>query len=238
MAGTRFGNDAKYIADCGHESLATDISEHLLKEGKKLGRISEYRVENAESLSFRDSEFDYVFCKESYHHFPRPMIALYEMIRVAKRGVVIIEPGDALLSNSCLKIMFRTLRGIYYRFRVGRPIEWDSFEESGNFVFSISRREMEKVALGLNLRMVAFKGINDAYCAGVEYEKIDEEGPLLKKVRRSILISDILCKYGLLNHGLLAAIIFKESPPEGLLEGLRGAKFEIVTLPDNPYIYD
>ena len=54
--------------------LVTDISSNLLKEAKDIGYISKYKQENAESLSFQDDEFDYVFCKESYHHFPRPMM--------------------------------------------------------------------------------------------------------------------------------------------------------------------
>ena len=66
---------------------ATDIAEVLLKEAKEEGYIKAYSKENAESLSFADNEFDFVFCKESYHHFPRPMIALYEILRVVKRGL-------------------------------------------------------------------------------------------------------------------------------------------------------
>ena len=95
----RYGIDAKYILDKGCEALPTDISDVLLKEAKKLGFIPDYRKENAEFLTFKDSEFDYVFCKESYHHFPRPMIALYEMLRVARKGVVLIEPNDKYINN-------------------------------------------------------------------------------------------------------------------------------------------
>lgn len=40
----------------------------------------------------QDDAFDYVLCKDSYHHMPRPMIALYQMLRVARRAVVLIEP--------------------------------------------------------------------------------------------------------------------------------------------------
>ena len=91
----RYGNDAKYITEKGCDALATDISEYLLKEAKDIDYISKYKLENAESLSFHDLEFDYVFCKESYHHFPRPMLALYEMLRVANSGVLLIEPNDS-----------------------------------------------------------------------------------------------------------------------------------------------
>lgn len=90
----RYGKDAHYLLQKGCDVIASDISDFLLQEGKKAGYISNYKQENAEKLSFNDDEFDFIFCKESYHHFPRPMIALYEMIRVARQGVILIEPND------------------------------------------------------------------------------------------------------------------------------------------------
>jgi ubiquinone/menaquinone biosynthesis C-methylase UbiE len=104
----RYGKDSRYITEKGGDALATDISGYLLKEAKDLGYITEYKVENAESLSFHDSEFDYVFCKESYHHFPRPMLALYEMLRVAKRGVILVEPNDSYITDRYLKVFLET----------------------------------------------------------------------------------------------------------------------------------
>ncbi len=58
----------------------------LLGKGSELGFIGEYSAQNAESLSFASNSFDYVFCKDAMHHCPRPVIALYEMLRVARGG--------------------------------------------------------------------------------------------------------------------------------------------------------
>jgi len=231
----RYGKDAKYITEKGCDALATDISVHLLKDAKDLGYITKYKVENAESLSFQDSAFDYVFCKESYHHFPRPMLALYEMLRVAKSGVLLIEPNDAYIINRYSAILFRNLKNII-KFFLGKEINKHSFEESGNYMFSISRREIEKVALGLNYKTVAFKGINDAYFSGVEYEKMSDKGPLQKKVIRLINIANFLCKLGFLDYGILASIIFKKELSKELLQQLIDEGYEIIQLPDNPYI--
>jgi ubiquinone/menaquinone biosynthesis C-methylase UbiE len=88
----RFGLDSIRISEKGFASVTpSDISEALLKRSKEEGRIQHYRVENAESLSFESDEFDYVFCKESYHHFPQPLNALYEMLRLPGGG----DPGRA-----------------------------------------------------------------------------------------------------------------------------------------------
>lgn len=231
----RYGKDAKYITDKGIDALATDISDHLLQEAKDMGYITKYKLENAESLSFQNSEFDYVFCKESYHHFPRPMLALYEMLRVASSGVLLIEPNDAYIMNRYSEILTRNLKNIVKYF-LGKKISKHSFEESGNYLFSISRREIEKVALGLNYQTVAFKGINDAYYSGVEYEKISDNGPLQKKVNRLIKIKNILCKLGLIDYEILATIIFKIKPSQELLKCLVGEGFENIHLPINPFI--
>ena len=84
------------------------------------------------------------------------------------------------------------------------------FEEVGNYVYTISVREVEKVALGMNFRMVAYKGINDCYIDGVEYEEMNNESRLFKKVKRKIHLLDILSETGLMNWGLLVCMIFKE----------------------------
>lgn len=230
----RYGKDAKYILEKGCYALPSDISDILLKEAKDIGYISEYKKENAESLSFQNSEFDYVFCKESYHHFPRPMIALYEMLRVASKGVLLIEPNDAYINSNLLKILFRNLKNITKLLLQRTKIKKHHYEESGNYVFSISRREVEKVALGLNFKIIAFKGINDAYLDG--YEKLSENGPLQKKIRILINIADILCKLGFMKFGLLAAIIFKQEPSKELFKQLVKEGYKIIHLPNNPYI--
>ena len=170
----RYGKDAKYILAKGGDALASDISDYLLKEAKDIGYITEYKKENAESLSFKDGEFDYVLCKESYHHFPRPMLALYEMLRVASKGVVLIEPNDRYIYNKISRMVFRNLRDKIKSLLRGKTNR-HAYEESGNYVFTISRREIEKVALGTNYKIVAFKGINDVYFAGVEHEKLSKE---------------------------------------------------------------
>jgi hypothetical protein len=108
----------------------------------------------------------------------------------------------------------------------------------GNYKYSISRREIEKVALGLNHKMVAFKGINDAYVSGVEFEKLSLNGPLQKQVKKSISLKNFLVKIGFVDYNLLTAIIFKQEPSKNLLHNLSINGFEIVKLLDNPYIPD
>ena len=129
----------------GAQALPTDLAITLLADAKAQGRIADYRRENAESLSFADASFDFVLCKESYHHFPQRMKALYEMLRVARRGVLLIEPSDHELPDTVVTTLSRLLKNIVKRV-MGKTTNGHRFEELGNYVYGVSRREMEKVA--------------------------------------------------------------------------------------------
>ncbi|RZK12981.1 MAG: class I SAM-dependent methyltransferase [Flavobacterium sp.] len=244
----RYGTDANYLLRQKIKNVvATDISEELLKAAKNDGFINQYQVENAESLSFSDNSFDYVFCKEAYHHFPRPMIAFYEMLRVAGKAVVIIEPNDVNLTNrkearirvkppGKLQILKNFLKDIsnkerfnYYSYNPAR------YETIGNYIYTVSEREFEKAALALNLPVLAFKGINDRYENGVEFEKAEEDCALFQKVKLGIEEMDSLCK----SHGrpcnILISAIFKQMPNESTLRALQEEGFTVTHLPRNPY---
>lgn len=232
----RYGRDAKYIQDKGIDVLATDITDKLLKEAKEMGYIKKYCQENAESLSFNDSEFDFVLCKEAYHHFPRPMIALYEMLRVASKGVVLIEPTDSYISYGFSYQCFRHLINLG-KALFGIKVQKHAFEEgTGNYVYCISRREIEKVALGMNYRIVAFRGINDFYEKGVEYEKVAAKGKVYRKVKFRINLLNILSKMKLYEPVLTVAIILKNEPSQRLADELSNEGYDVVRLPINPYI--
>lgn len=230
----RYGSDAHYIQNKGLNVLATDISEALLKEGKEAGYIKEYKKENAESLSFSDREFDFVLCKDAYHHFPRPMIALYEMLRVAKKGAVLIEPNDDYVSSFFVEVLFRNFKGLI-KIALGKKVIKHSYEDVGNYCYTISKREIEKVALGMNFKAVAFKGIHSYYIKGVEYEEVTNNGKLFKKVKRRIALYNLLTRLKLQQHSVLTAIIFKETINPELKKALNNIGYEIIILPDNPY---
>jgi hypothetical protein len=83
---------------------------------------------------------------------------------------------------------------------------------------------------------VAFKGMNDAYFIGVEHEKMSEDGPLQRKVKRRIAIANLLCKLGLTDYTILAAVLFKVTPSEDMLRCLASQGFEVRHLPQNPYL--
>ena len=230
----RYGCDAAYLAAKGMKVLATDVGDTLLQEALASGHISACRKENAESLSFPDGTFDFVLCKESYHHCPRPMVALYEMLRVASQAVVLIEPNDCMVNRTWAE---RATDGLVLAVKrlLGRTSAVQEFEEAGNYVYRVSQREMEKAALGLGLRYVAFKGINDHYVAGVEHEKVATNGPLFRKVCSRIRFKNVLCLFHLRQYDLLATVIFKAGVNDMIKAELAKQGYRVLELPLNPF---
>jgi ubiquinone/menaquinone biosynthesis C-methylase UbiE len=244
----RWGLDSTRIRKKGIEDvLPTDISESLLREAKKKNIIFDYAVENAESLSFNDSSFDYIFCKESLHHFPRPLVALYEMLRVAKEAVFIIEPNDKhqILNvnnypSSFIGILKYTVKFLFNKQKNEKPyIKFNDpdWEISGNYVYSISRRDIEKVALALNLPQIAIKGLNDHYVVGCEFEPADEnKSTIFKELKEKIQQMNTLCMKGECDYDLLMAGFFLKPMDSLTHKKFIDSGWQIIDLPANPYI--
>lgn len=216
--GDPYGSDAFQMTREGFKSvLPTNIGEYLLKESKARGLIQNYRVENAEALSFPDNSFDYVLCKEAYHHFPRPMVALYEMLRVARKAVVLIEPQDPLIDHPAY---------------VG---DWPAgYEASGNYVYTLSRRELHKVALGLDLPAVATRGLYDLWYEGISDVPAREDNPQFVTYRQTVEAEELRCARHEQKYNYILAILYKERPDIDVRQ-FSGA-WSITSFPGNPYI--
>jgi SAM-dependent methyltransferase len=234
--GDAYGFDAQYISSRGIDAIATDLNADFLKVAKEEGIIKNYAAENAENLSFTDGQFDFVLCKESYHHFPRPYAASYEMIRVARQGIVIIEPQDPVSKMPLLLMLsnlFSRHTGLLNKIWKNRY----SYEPVGNFVYKVSEREFEKLAAGLNLPLVAFKNINpNFYFKGADNIKSDywNRTFLTIKIKKNLL--DLLVRLKVLPGQVLSTIIFKQIPNEQIMNQLKTDGYRLVNIPKNPYL--
>jgi ubiquinone/menaquinone biosynthesis C-methylase UbiE len=246
----RFGLDAirlKKIFPLQH-IFPTDIGENMLRISKEKGYINAYGIENAEQLSFADNAYDVVFCKEAFHHFPRPYLALYEMLRVSKKAVVMIEPAEKLIINAArskpyilagFKLLVSKLARRNYQPYVPAINELShSFEEAGNYLYAVSVRELEKLVHGMDLGGLAWKGFNDVYEKGCEFEEAKPGNPLFDKLTKEIAHGDDMCKKQprFHQHNMVSVIIFKEKPDAALLNELEMAGFTLPVVHKNPYV--
>ncbi|MFN8356712.1 MAG: class I SAM-dependent methyltransferase [Spirosomataceae bacterium] len=235
--GDAYGMDGNYLVRKGCEVTATDISGTFLPFAQAEGYIQHYSVENVEHLSFSDAAFDYVLCKESYHHFPRPHVGVYEMLRVARKGVVLVEPQDPIARMPLLLAMRNlfdrvdpTLLGKFWKNRY-------SFEEVGNYVFKLSEREIEKLAMAINLPAVAFKGLNNNYYnAATANTPAEASNPAFRSIQNRLKISNALAWLSVTPYQILGAVILKQLPDSQTAEKLKAAGFAYYVFPKNPYV--
>jgi hypothetical protein len=95
-----------------------------------------YERQNGEALSYKNESFDFVFCKSGLHHFARPVLGLYEMLRVCRRKVAFIEPYETQFSRILDGI---GLRSVYERDESMNICSRD------NYVFRWERRMLEQI---------------------------------------------------------------------------------------------
>lgn len=74
------------VAACG-----IDLSPEMISVARRrLGDTVDLRVADAEALPLDDAAFDVVLCVDSFHHYPRPGVALSEMRRVTRGGGTLV----------------------------------------------------------------------------------------------------------------------------------------------------
>ncbi|WP_430932463.1 class I SAM-dependent methyltransferase [Saccharicrinis sp. 156] len=234
--GDGIGTDANWLQDHGLNVVASDISEVVLTKAFEKGFVNKFSKENAEHLSFDDQSFDYIFCKEAYHHFPRPYLALYEMIRVSTKAVILIEPEDIGIQMSFIVFIKNILDRISPTLINKVWKNRFSFEEVGNYVYKISERELEKVAMGINLPCIAFKGINDYYTNSLDLSQPTSNKKILNKVKAKIRTKNVLCKLGLIPYQLKTCVVFKTTPTPEVKAKMQEQGFKFVEMARNPYL--
>lgn len=223
----RYGSDAAYLHSRGAAVTATTLTDERLRIAFERGFIPAFQAENAERMSFADQSVDFVLCKEAYHHFPRPPVALYEMLRVARKGAVLIEPVDnPRLLDAAKRMVKRLIRG-------DREMQ---FEPSGNFLYRMNVREMEKLLTAMGGRTLAFKGINDFFHRRLATYDATRTNLGSLVTRLGVAVQNALTAVGLLGYGLGCLVVFQGEPDAKCLEALREAGFRIIQLPRNPYV--
>jgi ubiquinone/menaquinone biosynthesis C-methylase UbiE len=216
------GMDAWRLLQAGFTDVtATDLDDTVLRQTHASGHITKFKVENAESLSYADNSIDFILCKEALHHMSRPYAAIYEMLRVARYGFVIVEPQDPWIDWPC-------------RTDLTQP----QYESVGNYVYQFSRRELEKIGYGSNVTGVATKQLIDVYIPGCEYATCVEGDPIWQKIKQDVEEKTAAMKNGTIKANYVLGIFMKNSVAPELFEALekQNSEWNFLRTDTNPYL--
>lgn len=111
------GGEATFFTNHGFSDVTnTDFSENALSVCKRRDERLKTRLLNAEAMDLEDLSYDLVVVQDGLHHLPRPALGLNEMIRVARKAVIVLEPHTGLVAKA-----------------IGT--EWERHGDAVNFVF-------------------------------------------------------------------------------------------------------
>lgn len=138
------GMDAELLSRLGAHVVCLDISTGALNRAAERSR--RYGVAyglvggDVERLPMRDKAFDYAFVHDGLHHLMDPEGAISEMVRVSRRGAIITEPAEAMLTAILIKL------------HVLSP-----FEEAGNRVHRLHPRRLKPLFARLGFPLVRYR---------------------------------------------------------------------------------
>jgi ubiquinone/menaquinone biosynthesis C-methylase UbiE len=216
------GMDAWRLIEAGFtNTVASDLTDAVLKETHQRGYIKDFQAINAEQINLPNDSFDFVLCKETLHHMSSPYRAIQECLRIAKFAVVVIEPQDPMIDS---------------------PVDVNNdkpgYEEVGNYVYTFSRREFEKFCYGLNLLGVATKGQTDAYIPGCEFAYCVPDDLIWNQTQQIIQTHENYIAQGLSKASYIQSIIFKKTIGEDIFNTLKNVfpSWKFLRTDTNPYL--
>jgi SAM-dependent methyltransferase len=135
------GMMSEKFAQAGAIVTATDFSTAAVTRARERARRhafdATFLVADAENLPYPDQSYDLVAVHDGLHHLQEPERAIREMARVARDGVLIMDPADAILTAAAV--------------RMGIALD---VEEAGNQVKRLNPLAVEQILLDCGLRRV------------------------------------------------------------------------------------
>ena len=132
--------------DILNSNLATDMDRLIgqKRNGEEAAPETKHLALDAEQIDLPSDSYDLVFASEVLHHCASPHKALCEMLRVARRYVIFMEPNDSAAMNALVKMKFS------FPYELAAVIDHD-YQSGGvrdsqipNFLYRWSRHEVFK----------------------------------------------------------------------------------------------
>lgn len=243
--GDSHGYDAHILKMYGIINVtASNLESSNLEAGFKAQLVDKFLTINAESIPLEDDSIDYVLCKEALHHMPRPMLAIYEMLRIARKGVFFIEPQDQVIDWPMGRNDF--YRDIIPADAVGERVSIrksstgdeisssyiDWWEDCAfNYVYTFSKREIRKMALGMGLPSFAAKNFNDFYDKQWNVQSATPGIEGFDKTLEQIQLHDTVCEVSGKPYSYVTGLLFKETPSAEIIKKLTEMGYQFTFTP-------
>ena len=138
--------DAEVLHSAGFQDITLSNFRPELEEDKPPGLCLKVRrlTLDAERMELEDGSFDCVVAHEVLHHWRSPHRALCEMMRVARRQVVLLEPNDSFM----MRVL--TWSGVSFPYEIF-SVAYHGYEAGGvrdscvpNFIYRWNANEVRK----------------------------------------------------------------------------------------------
>lgn len=229
------GADAFWLRQQGVEDVtASSLSDLQLQTLQRQGFLDGVKclALDGQNIDLPADSVDYVVCKEAYHHFEKPALGIYEMLRVARKGIVLLCEPYSVDGFYPLDALKRQLKVILRRNTNHVNPE---FEAAGNYVYGLSLSETRKIATALQLRPMFHRFISDFWVPRlVKRRKDDAMGRFAMSV--AIGTQDMLAAGHLTRWGKITVVLFKSQPDAAMVDALRADHFQQAEIPVNPYL--
>jgi SAM-dependent methyltransferase len=94
------GGEGTFFANQGFKAITvSDISQNALNYCVKRDPRLKTLLLNAENTGLAGAAFDLVVVQDGLHHLKRPFLGYTEMLRIARKGVIVIEPHTGVVSR-------------------------------------------------------------------------------------------------------------------------------------------
>lgn len=128
------GGEGAFFMKAGFKDVTlSDFSNNSLAMANILAPQLKTILLNAEAPELESDAYDLIVVQDGLHHLPRPALGFTEMLRVAKKAVMVIEPYESLVGNV-----------------IGT--EWEVHGTAINFVYRWNRNMVEQTVKSYLLR--------------------------------------------------------------------------------------
>lgn len=128
------GGEGVFFMNAGFKDVTlSDFSQNSLELANILAPQLKTILLNAESMDVEVDAYDLIVVQDGLHHLPRPSLGFTEMLRIAKKAVMVIEPYDSLVGNIA-------------------GTEWEVHGDAINYVYRWNKKMVEQTVRSYLLR--------------------------------------------------------------------------------------